>query len=696
MNQVIHFAQPYWILAGLTFCLGIIFLLRWWEQQRQAQMERFAAAQLLGRLTRNISSRRRLLKKGVWLLALFCCFLALARPQYGFKQVEIKRKGIDILFALDTSKSMLTEDIRPNRLERAKLAIIDFVGQLEGDRVGLLPFAGSAFLMCPLTIDYSAFEETLATMNTAIIPRGGTDLAKAIVEAESSLAENANHKILILLTDGENLEGDALAAATRAAQKGMTIFTVGVGTTAGELIPLPAGGPGNFVKDETGKFITSKLDEKALTAIAEATGQGRPSVAGAKDGAGATAGGIYVPLGANGEGLERIYKEKLSLIPKKDLADKKVNEPLERFRWPLGAAILLLMVEFIISGRKSERSLRLPFIKTAGRRGMTRKIVALIGLIFLAGVDPVAASKGEKAFADGDFLAASKFYSEALKKNPDDPRLHYNSGTADYKNNLFDDAIASFQQALKSEDLGLQEQTYYNLGNALFKKGEEVRQSDQQQAAKVWQQALDAYEGSLKLNPQAKDSKENRELVTRRLEELKKQQQEQQDKQQQDKKDQEKQEKQSEQQKDKSQPGDQQGQDGKQGQPEQQEDQGQEQGKDPAAQNESAKQEKDPGEQTGDSKEQPADKPAGKEQQPESKEAAQAAEEGNDKPPQKDVAADQEASQGQDNERRQSGKMTSDEARQLLHRLKDEEGRLNFVPQTENGETGKEGKWKDW
>ena len=678
MNQVIHFAQPYWILAGLTLCLGIIFLWRWWEQQRQSQMARFAAVHLLGRLTRNISSRRRLLKKGVWLLSLFCCFLALARPQYGFKQVEVKRKGIDILFALDTSKSMLTEDIRPNRLERAKLAIIDFVGNLEGDRVGLLPFAGSAFLMCPLTIDYSAFEETLAAMNTAIIPRGGTDLAKAIVEAESSLAENANHKILILLTDGENLEGDALAAATRAAQKGMTIFTVGVGTTAGELIPLPAGGPGNFVKDETGKFITSKLDEKALAAIAEA------------------AGGIYVPLGATGEGLERIYKEKLSLIPKKDLAEQKVNEPLERFRWPLGAAILLLMMEFITSGRKSERSLRLPFIKTAGRRGMTRKIVALIGLISLAGVDPAAASKGEKAFADGDFLAASKFYTEALKKNPDDPRLHYNSGTTAYKNNLFDDAIASFQQALKSEDLGLQEQTYYNLGNALFKKGEEVRQSDQQQAVKVWQQALDAYEGSLKLNPQAKDSKENRELVTRRLEELKKQQQEQQDKQQQDKKDQEKQEQRSEQQKDKSQPGDQQGQDGKEGQPEKQEDQGQEQGKDPAAQNESSSPEKKSGEQAGDSKEQPADKPAGKEQQPESKEAAQAAEEGNDKPQQKDVAADQEAAEGQDNERRQSGKMTSDEARQLLHRLKDEEGRLNFVPQTENGETGKEGKWKDW
>lgn len=639
-------------------------------------MERFVAAHLLGRLTRNISPRRRLLKKGLWLLALFCCFLALARPQYGFKWVEVKRKGIDILFALDTSKSMLTEDIRPNRLERAKLAIIDFVGQLDGDRVGLLPFAGSAFLMCPLTIDYSAFEESLTTVNTTTIPKGGTDLGKAIAEAESSLAgRNANYKILILLTDGENLEGDALAAATKAARNGMTIFTVGVGTTEGELIPLPAGGPGNFVKDESGKFITSRLDEKALIAIAEATG------------------GLYVPLGKNGEGLEHIYQQKLSLIPKKELAEKKHKEPLERFSWPLGVAILLLMVEFIISGRKSERSLRLPFIKTAGRRGMKRNTVALIVLITLAGVDPASASKGEKAFADGDFLAASKFYTEALKKNPDDPRLNYNAGTAAYKNNLFDDAITSFTQALKSEDLGLQEQTYYNLGNALFKKGEEILPKEPQQAAKIWQQALDAYEGSLKLHPQGRDSKENRDLVTRRLEELKKQQQDKQkqEKQQQDKNDKQKQEKQQEQQKEKPQAGDQQGQEGKQGQPEKQDNQGQKQGKDPAAtQNESSPPEKKSGDQAG-SKEQSAEKLAGKEQHPEQTEAGQATEAQNDEKQQKETAADKAR------QRSQSGKMTGEEARQLLSRLKDEEGKLNFVPKEENGEaTGKERTWKDW
>ena len=667
MATVILFAQPYWILTGLALCLAAVFFLRSGGKQRQDKMARFAAAHLLGRLTRNIAPRRRLLKKWLWLLAVFCCFLALARPQYGFKWVEVKRQGIDILFALDTSMSMLTEDIRPNRLERAKLAIIDFAGQLEGDRIGLLPFAGSAFLLCPLTIDYSAFETALAAIDTAIIPRGGTDLATAINLAESSLVDSGNHKILILITDGENLEGDAVAAAAKAGQNGMTIFTIGVGTTEGELIPIAGSGPGNFVRDESGKFITSRLDETTLAAIAEA------------------AGGLYVPLGKNGEGLEHIYQQKLSLIPKKELAEKKSKMPLERFAWPLGAAVMLLMVEFIISGRKAERTFRLPSIKTAGRRirrVMNRRTMALVLMLTLAGFDQARASKGEEAYAAGDFIAASEFYSQALKKKGDDPRLHYNSGTTAYKNNLYDDAIASFQQALKSTDLGLQEQTYYNLGNTLFKKGEELLQQDPRQTAELWQQSLDAYEGSLKLRPSARDAAENRELVSSRLEDLKKQQEQQQE-QQQDKDDQQQEE---------GQQGREEEQEQGQGQSENQGHKDQDQpGKDSdGAGRDSSTAEQEPGDQGGDSREAQGDQPAEDDRQMDA-----AGGEG-DKDKQQEDAASQAAQQGQDAPAEQAGKMTSEEARQLLGRLKDEEGRLNFAPQAETGEAGKEGTWKDW
>lgn len=649
-------------------------------------MELFAAAHLLGRLLR-LTPRRRLLKKGLWLLALFCCFLALARPQYGFTWVEVKRKGIDILIALDTSKSMLTEDIRPNRLERSKLAIIDFVNQLEGDRVGLLPFAGSAFILCPLTVDYSAFATALTAIDTAIIPRGGTDLAQAITQAESSLLNNANHKILILLTDGENLEGDALAATTKAARNGMTIFTVGVGTIEGELIPLADQGPGNFIKDEAGKFITSRLDEKALTAIAEA------------------AGGIYVPLGNNGEGLARIYQQKLSLIPKKELAEKRHQIAVERFSWPLGLAILLLAFEFMISGRKAEGSFTLPLITSAGRRIrrlINRRTVSLILLMTMGGIDQARASKGEQAFAAGDFLAAAEFYNQALQKQPDDPRVHYNLGTAAYKNNLFEEAGSSFREALKkSEDPGLQEQIYYNLGNALFKQGEEMLQQDPQQTTKLWQQSVAAFAGSSQLNPQARDAQENKELVQKKIDELR-QLQEQQDKQ-------DKQDKQN---------NDQQEEHNKEQQQEQSKDQQQEQ-----QQSNDQQDQEDNGDQSDQQDEKGsegnASDNAGPDSAPAAKEAADHKSEETEPDKQADNngqagPADGSGEQEQDEQLPQAGPgeappvpndgrltagMTGDEARQLIDRLKNEEGVLNFGPRDEEGEDrlrGQEGSWKDW
>ena len=206
MSEMITFGAPLWFPVGGTVIVLLIFLYKKMGLRRQRELQKFAAAHLLGKLCGNVSAKRRLLKRSLLLAAIACCFIALARPQYGSRWIDVKRKGIDILFAVDTSKSMLAEDVRPNRLKRAKFAIMDFINQLEGDRVGLMPFSGSAFLMCPMTIDYSAFEGSLGAIDTTIIPRGGTDLAVAISEAESILSNEANHKILVLITDGENLQ----------------------------------------------------------------------------------------------------------------------------------------------------------------------------------------------------------------------------------------------------------------------------------------------------------------------------------------------------------------------------------------------------------------------------------------------------------------------------------------------------------
>jgi Ca-activated chloride channel homolog len=661
---MITFATPLWLLGGGITVVLLIFLYKEMHRRRDKELQRFAASHLLGKLCVSVSRRRRLVKKVLLATAVFCCFVALARPQYGFKWIDVKRKGIDILFAVDTSKSMLAEDVSPNRIKRAKFSIMDFVSQLEGDRVGLLPFAGSAFLMCPMTIDYSAFESSLQAVNTTIIPRGGTDLTKAITVAESILTNEANHKILVLITDGENLEGDALKTARKAADNGMTIYTVGVGTSEGELIPLNRNGKAGFVKDETGRFITSQLDETVLTGIAETTG------------------GLYVPLGTNGEGLQRIYQEKLSLIPKEKLAEKRHKVALERFVWPLGAAIILLMLEFIVGGRKSTGSLRIPFIKTAGRR-KKEKAAAVLLLCVLLGVSvPTArASKGEDAYSEGDFLTAGAFYDGLLEKTPDDPRLHFNYGTTAYKNNMFEDAAKSFSEALKSDDLSLQEEAYYNRGNALFQRGNESLQTDPQHTIKTWEEAVASYDGALQLNSLNEDAGYNLQLVKKQLEELKKQQKDQENKDQEQKNQEE----------DKDQKQDK----------EQKSDQGEQKNQDQEnkEQNSSDKNDKQQ-ENTEEGQDQQENQDAAKEGEQEQQDSTSPGDE-NEKEQQE--AAQQEAekkeqeeNKARDQQRRLQGKMTSEEASQLLNSLKDEEGELNFVPVAGADGSGEQEPSKDW
>jgi Ca-activated chloride channel homolog len=674
MSEMITFGAPLWFPAGGVVIVLLFFLYKKIAVSRQRELQKFAASHLLGKLCRNVSSTRRLLKKILLLAAIACCFVALARPQYGFKWIDVKRKGIDILFAVDTSKSMLAEDVRPNRLKRAKFAIMDFIGQLEGDRVGLMPFAGSAFLMCPLTIDYSAFEGSLEAIDTTIIPKGGTDLAAAIDEAGSILSNEANHKILVLITDGENLEGDVLQAAKTAAEQGMTIYTVGVGTSDGELIPLNRNGKSGFVKDESGDFIISRLDEAMLTKMADATG------------------GLYVPLGSRGEGLQTIYQEKLSLIPKEELAEKRHKVALERFVWPLGAAIIFLMFEFMVGGRKSTRSLRIPFIKTAGRRKQQKAAASLL-LFFMLGsfvsLQQAEASTGEDAYSEGDFLTASMFYDEQLQESPSDARLHYNYGTAAYKNNMFEDAAKAFTEALKSDDLGLQKEAYYNRGNALFQRGNETLQTDPQHTIQMWEQAAASFDGALQLDSVNEDASYNLEIVKQKLEELKKQQ-EKQEQQDQEKKEQDQDQKKNDQ---KEQQGDQ----------EQKENQEQgEQGEENDSSQNGSEQQESQEEEQDQQKDSQEEKEDGDEQTKQDQKDSSAGEDGEQQESaQQD--AEQEAAEEQeqeakarDQERRLQGKMTREEAKQLLNSLKDEEGELNFIPFGVSGEAKDQETVKDW
>jgi len=320
----------------LWFVVLLVLFYFWAFKKRRAAMERFAQKDLITDLTSSLDKRNQKLKIILIILAVFLIVLSFLRPQWGFHWQEVKRKGLDIIIAVDTSKSMLASDVKPNRLERAKLAIKDFTRHLQGDRVGLIAFAGEAFLQCPLTVDYGGFLLSVDSLNVNIIPRGGTSISRAIKEAirgyEGGLKK---YKVLILITDGEDHEGNAEKAAEEAKKEGVKVFCIGIGTPEGELITLTdEKGNKTFLKDSQGNVVKTRLDETTLQKIALTTG------------------GSYIRSGATQFGLDLIYEEKLSKMEKRELESKLAKQFEERFQIPLGLAFLLLLGELFISERK--------------------------------------------------------------------------------------------------------------------------------------------------------------------------------------------------------------------------------------------------------------------------------------------------------------------------------------------------------
>lgn len=303
-------------------------LLRWFLYRRQKKMLLFVEQGLLEQITHEFKISR--LKRKNWLILLSYVFLiiALARPQWGYQIEKVKQQGLDIILAVDVSKSMLTQDVKPNRLERTKLAIKDLLKNINGDRLGLMPFAGEAFLICPLTVDYAGFSMSLDDLNVDTIPLGGTNLAKVIEEALKTFGqEQLKYKALVILTDGEEQQGNALAAAKRAKEIGVRIFTIGIGTKEGDLIQAPqADGTMGFLKDTQGNFVKSHLDEELLQKIAYETS------------------GAYVRSSGAQFGLDYLYNHELSKWAKHSFEEKSEKRFYERFQWPLAVAILLLVL----------------------------------------------------------------------------------------------------------------------------------------------------------------------------------------------------------------------------------------------------------------------------------------------------------------------------------------------------------------
>ncbi|MBI5799965.1 MAG: VWA domain-containing protein [Verrucomicrobia bacterium] len=499
-----RFALPQLLWLLLLVPLLALFLL-WAWRTKERLIAQFVQSRLLAQLTVGVSKTRQKVRLALLVSAVACSVLALARPQWGFTWEEVSQKGLDIVVAIDTSRSMLAADIAPNRLERAKLAAVELMKLAKNDRLGLVAFAGSSFLQCPLTLDEEAFRQGVAALDVNIIPQGGTAIAETIQTALAAFKDGDNHKILVFFTDGEDHEAGVLEAAQAASAKGLRIFTIGIGTATGELIRVAdAKGKLDFLKDDGGNVVKSKLNETLLQQIAGA------------------ANGFYLNLrGANT--MDVLYERGLAPLPKSEFNAKLMQRHHERFYWPLGIAIVLLVIEMF-----------LPEQKKTGARTPT-SAAALLYLLFSILSASASSATALKNYESGKFDAALKEYDRLRQQRPEDSRLAYNAGAAAYQARQFEDATRHFSSATGARDPHLAQSAFYNLGNAHFQLGDTAEQPPQKREA--WEAAVNFYDTALKLRPDDADAQHNRDFVKRKLEELKQQQ----DKQQQQNKDDQKQ-----------------------------------------------------------------------------------------------------------------------------------------------------------
>ncbi len=521
MFSAVTFGSPWW-LWGLLALPALAAFFVWAEAEAGRRLARLIRApRLRGQLSAGASPGRRRARFLLLLLGLGALILAAASPRLGYETRDVHRRGLDVIVIADVSKSMRAKDLPPSRLARAKLAVQDLTMQLQGDRLGLVAFAGSAFLQAPLTLDYDAVLDAAAELDTDLIPRGGTNLGGAIDLALEAFgkAEGGNRAI-ILLSDGEPTDdteqGKGMEAAARAAEAGVRIFTVGFGTPEGALIP--ADGEGNYVRDQDGKIVHTALDEGVLTALAKA------------------ANGFYVRFTGDAS-IKTVVAQGLSQLKTGEIDARLTRRPIERYRWPLGAAVVCLSLALLLGERRRTRE-----TAPAPRKVPTPAMAA--GLIVLgvwlassprAGAQdassPPPAGNALDLYRAGHYGEAYQAFEELAKRNPQTDNLQFNAGASAYMGKQYDQALEAFNRTLTSSDSNLQAKTNYNFANTLFRRGE--GQDDRDKKINDWRNAVEHYKSTLDTlkrpganadDPRnqalAADTAYNRDLVQKRLDEL--------------------------------------------------------------------------------------------------------------------------------------------------------------------------------
>ena len=490
-----RFEDP--IYLWLLVLIPILALIRFISYRNQKKrLRKFGEPALLKALMPDVSRFRPSVK--FWILegALALLVLMLARPQMGTKISQEKRVGIETIICMDISNSMRAEDIVPSRLDRSKMMIENLVDHFSNDKIGLIVFAGDAFVQLPITSDYVSAKMFLSSIDPSMMATQGTDIGRAIDMAMHSFTpEEGIGRAIIVITDGENHEGGAVEAAAAAKDAGMRVYVLGVGSSKGAPIPIP--GTGDYMKDNTGNTVMSALNEQMCKELAQAGG------------------GAYIHVENNSAAQDQLDNE-LDKLSKKETTATLYSEVDEQFQAFGLLALLLLILEICILDRRN------PLLKNISLFGKKKRTAAMLLLLLAATTasaqmtDRQYIRQGNKQFRSGDYANAEVSYRKAIEKNAKNPQAAFNLGNALMAQKKDSAAVEQFEGAARLETNSLRKaQAYHNMGVIC-------------QTHKMYGEAIEAYKNALRLNPKDDETRYNLVLCKHQKQKQDQQQQNQQ------------------------------------------------------------------------------------------------------------------------------------------------------------------------
>ncbi len=485
-------------LTAIPLIVGLYFyLLRW----KKSTIKKIGDQQLVNQLIRDYSPKKFLLKFLLFIAAFTVIVIALANPRRPLGSTTVNRSGIDVMIALDVSKSMLAQDIKPDRLERAKQVIAKLIDKSPDNRMGIVVFAGRAYLQMPLTTDHAAAKMFLASATPDVVPTQGTVIGDALKMCNAAFSSTEKkYRSIILISDGEDHDENAIAYTKALADEGIMINTVGIGSPEGATIMDPE--TNDYKKDAAGNPVVTKLNEDELRKIAE------------------SGNGIYQRF-SNTDDVVNSLDKQLQSMGQRPITENSLMNFKNYFPWLLAFALLVLMIEFFISEKKSIRIKKSPDSKRQVAVAVLCLLAFVIPVTLSAQNDKALVKKGNEAYVEKKYDQAIDNYHKALEKNPENAPAQYNLGNALYKSEKKEDAVAAYDAAIERSKLPMDKSAaYYNKGVAL-------------QNNKKLPECIEAYKNALRINPTDEDARLN---LQKALEQQKQQQQQKKDKDDKDKK----------------------------------------------------------------------------------------------------------------------------------------------------------------